>query len=285
MNWMNPDAKLYVPDGKPENEALARTTTLGVGAHQDDLEILAYHGILEAFGREDEWFLGAVLTNGSGSARAGIYAEYTDEAMRAVRREEQKKAAVLGEYAAVALLDYPSSAVKDPAGSGPVNDLIALLRAARPRVVYTHNLADKHDTHVATALRVIQAIRLLEPENRPKTVYGCEVWRDLDWLCDEDKIPLRVDGHENLAAALLGVYDSQIAGGKRYDLATMGRRRANATFFASHDVDDSQGLTFAIDMTALIENPNLEPVEFITAYMRRFIEEVTGRIHKFAPDA
>jgi len=39
---------------------------------------------------------------------------------------------------------------------------------------------------------------------------------------------------ENLQFALLGVFESQIAGGKRYDLALMGRRRANATYFESH---------------------------------------------------
>ena len=56
---------------------------------------------------------------------------------------------------------------------------------------------------------------------------------------------LNVESHENLAAALLGVFDSQICGGKRYDLATMGRRRAHATYFASHGVDESTSLTFA----------------------------------------
>jgi len=60
------------------------------------------------------------------------------------------------------------------------------------------------------------------------------VWRDLDWLVDSDKAPFDVSEHENLQAALLGVFDSQIAGGKRYDLASMGRRRANATYFESH---------------------------------------------------
>jgi LmbE family N-acetylglucosaminyl deacetylase len=282
MKLTNERAELYVPDGKPAADALARTTVMGIGAHQDDLEILAYNGILQAFGRNDEWFLATVVTNGSGSARAGIYADYTDEEMCDVRRAEQKKAAVVGEYTAAALLDYPSSAVKDAANPGPVSDLVALLRAAKPRTIYTHNLTDKHDTHVAVALRVIRALRMLDEDERPDALYGCEVWRDLDWLCDEDKTPLRVDAHENLAASLLGVYDSQIAGGKRYDLATMGRRRANATFFASHDVDDSEGLTFAVDMTPLIADPTLEPIDFTLGYIRRFTDEVTARITKFA---
>ena len=53
--------------------------------------------------------------------------------------------------------------------------------------------------------------------------------------------------------SLLGVFDSQVCGGKRYDLATMGRRRANATYLASHGVDESTSLIFGMDLTPLME--------------------------------
>lgn len=275
-------AEIYVPDGSPENEAISRATHMGISAHQDDIEIMAYHGILECFGRTDKHFMGVVVTNGSGSPRDGLYANYTDEDMQKIRRVEQKKAAVVGEYCALALLDYPSSAVRDPANPSVVGDLKGLLEAACPRVVYTHNLADKHDTHVAVTLRVIRAIRELPRDARPKRLYGCEVWRDLDWMSDEDKTVFDVEAHENLAAALLGVYDSQICGGKRYDLATMGRRRANATYHASHGTDVSTALTFAMDLTPLVEDDALDVQEYVAEYIRRFADEVSGRIRKLA---
>ena len=44
----------------------------------------------------------------------------------------------------------------------------------------------------------------------------------------------RTRGTGEPGAALIGVFDSQIAGGKRHDLAVLGRRRANATYNASH---------------------------------------------------
>ena len=37
------DAELYVPDGRGVPEALDRTTHLGVGAHADDLELMAVY--------------------------------------------------------------------------------------------------------------------------------------------------------------------------------------------------------------------------------------------------
>lgn len=281
MQFTMPTAQLFIPDGLAEKEALARTTHMAISAHQDDLEIMAAHGILHCFQRSDRWFTGVVVTNGAGSPRDDLYKDYTDEQMRLVRIKEQKKAAVVGEYAAQALLDYPSAAVKDVNNLGPVTDITNLLRLARPEVVYTHNLADKHDTHVGVAVRVIQAIRNLPADQRPRQLYGCEVWRDLDWLLDEDKVALDVSAHPNLQAALLGIFDSQICGGKRYDLATLGRRRAHATYHASHEVDVSEGLTFAMNLTPLIEDTQQDIATFVVEHIERFARDVRQRIGKF----
>ena len=271
-------AEVFVPDASEAASALGRTTHLGIGAHADDLEIMAFQGILACFQREDLWFSGVVVTDGSGSPRDGAYRDYSDREMQRVRRIEQKKAAILGEYSAQILLDHPSAAVKDPASHLVVEDLQEVLRVTHPRTIYTHNLADKHDTHVAVALRVIQALRALKPAELPLKVYGCEVWRDLDWLHDSDKVAFDVSAHENLQAALLGVFDSQIAGGKRYDLATLGRRRANATYYASHGVDMTTGTVFAMDLTPLVLRPELRPAEFIDGLIEGFHKDVGDRL-------
>jgi len=271
-------AELFIPDGLSVDEALARTTHVGIGAHQDDLEIIAIDGVLNCFQRDDKWFTGVVVTNGSGSPRKGLYKDYTDETMRVVRRKEQKKAAVVGEYAAQVLLDYPSAIVRDGSSKDPVEDISLLLKAARPEVVYTHNLADKHDTHVAVTLRVIEAIRGLKTTERPQHLYGCEVWRDLDWMVDTDKVAFDCSAHENLQAALLGVFDSQICGGKRYDLATMGRRRANATYYASHGTDTTTGMLFAMDLTPLIEDSDQDISAYAQEFIDQFAQEVRERL-------
>ncbi len=273
-------AEMYVPDGAPFEEALRRTTHLCVSAHQDDIEIMAAAPILECFQQKDKWFTGVVATDGRGSPRNGLYEHYSDEDMRLVRFKEQRKAAQVGEYAAQVLLDYPSKVMKDASRKEPVEDLVALLEAATPEVVYTHNLADKHDTHVATALRVIEALRRLPETKRPGKLYGCEVWRALDWMLDEDKHGMDLSQHENLQAALLGVYDSQIVGGKRYDLASMGRRRANATYFESHGVDVTLGLAYAMDMTPLITDTSLQPAEFVNGLIEHFRDDVHARIRR-----
>jgi len=280
MQFHNSKADLFIPDGVEETAALARTTHLGISAHQDDLEIMAYHGIAHCFGRPDQWFGGIVVTNGAGSPRTGLYAAYTDAEMQEVRRREQRKAAQIGEYACQIQLDYTSAEVKDPRHPGVVDDLVAVLRATRPQIVYVHNPADKHDTHVAVVLRAVAALRTLTAEYRPAKVYGCEVWRDLDWLLDEDQRPLPVSARPNLAAGLLGVFDSQISGGKRYDLATLGRRMANATYLASHGIDIETALTLALDLTPLIDDPNLSVSAYTLRIVDKFRADIAARLAK-----
>lgn len=281
MKFKNPESELYIPDGLPIDQAMSRTTDLGLCAHQDDLEILAYPGIVRCFGKTDEWFMGVCVTNGSGSPRDGLYADFTDEEMRQVRRVEQKKAAFIGEYSAMAFLDYPSSGVKDAASPDVVNDIKAIIEAAKPKTVWTHNLADKHDTHVGVALRVIRALREVDEAARPEKVYGIEVWRDLDWLVDTDKQVFDAAKHENVAAALLGVFDSQIAGGKRYDLAVLGRRRAHATFYASHGTDETTQIVFGMDLTPLVLDPSVDVKAYVNGFIQRLADDVSDRISKF----
>ncbi len=281
MKLTQPGSEIFVPDGTALETACLRTTHLAVSAHQDDIEIMAYHGILACFQNPDLWFSAVTVTNGSGSPRADLYANYTDEDMMNVRRKEQKKAAIVGEYSVQFLLDYPSSAVKDKNNHASIEDLKQILIATKPQFIYTHNLADKHDTHVGVALRLIQALREVKEQYQPEKVYGGEVWRDLDWLTDEDKVPFDVSPHENLQASLLGVFDSQIAGGKRYDLATMGRRKAHATYFASHGIDTTTSLNFGMDLTPLVQDVSLDPYDFVQQYIQHFAAEVEQRIKKF----
>ena len=282
MNLSKPLADVYIPDASSIETALSRTTHLGIGAHQDDLEVFAYHGISECYRQLDRWFSGVILTDGAGSSRTGVYANCSNEDMQQIRIGEQRKAAYVGEYSVQLQLLFPSAEIKDAGNLAPAEDLLTILNATKPKVVYLHNPADKHDTHIATLLRCIDALRAMDPADRPEQILGCEVWRDLDWMVDSDKQILPSDKYPNLAAALIGLFDSQITGGKRYDLAVPGRRLANATMFDSHSSDDSSGLTWAMDLKPLIDDPSLDIADFTLSYIDRFRNDVKDRISKFS---
>jgi len=231
---------------------------------------MAFHGILQCFATQDQWFSGVTCTNGAGSSRTGPYANCSDTDLMAIRSKEQNAAAVIGNYGAMVQLDYSSKSVKSSTETDLKKDLTAILKATLPEVVYTHNPADKHDTHIGVTIAAIQAMRELPEAQRPKKVIGCEVWRDLDWLSDDKKVIMDVSGRDNLAAALNGVFDSQIAGGKRYDLAIQGRRAANATFFDSHSTDSASQVIFGIDLTPLITDPTSDIVAFTCDLIDQF---------------
>ena len=281
MKLTNPNSDIFIPDAAQVTEALSRTTHLAIVAHQDDIEIMAYHGVAACFGQPASWFTGVVVTDGAGSARSGLYAEYSDEQMKQVRILEQRKAAYIGEYSCQFQLGYSSAAVKDPANRDVPAELSTILSAARPRTVYLHNLADKHETHIGVSMHAIAALRSLAADQRPAKVYGCEVWRDLDWMPDAHKIPLAVSDRENIGAALVAVFDSQITGGKRYDLATPGRRLANATYFIPRATDTEKAITFAMDLTPLILDPQLSPLTYVTNYIDEFRKDVSAKIGRY----
>lgn len=278
MKFSRADADVFSPDGSSAPAALARTTHLCVAAHQDDIEIMAHAGIAACYERPDRHFTGVVVTNGAGSPRTGRYAQLSDDEMRALRREEQRRAAVLGKYNLQLQLAHPSTDVKKPGHIGLHEDLVAIFSSCAPEVVYLHNPADKHDTHVAVLARCLEALRALPVAKRPRQVLGCEVWRDLDWLVDRDKIALDASERPELAESLLKIFESQIAGGKRYDLATLGRRAANATFHTSHATDGKAAITWAMDLTPLVIEDRLSLAEYTLAHIDRLRADVAARI-------
>jgi LmbE family N-acetylglucosaminyl deacetylase len=276
-----PQAEVFVPDGMASAAALSRTTHLGIGAHADDLELMATHGIFECYASEEMWFTGVIATDGAGSPRAPGSSAASPESLRAIRRDEQKRAAELGRYGALVLLDHTSAEAKDPRDDALVRDLRAVLEKTTPGVVYTHNPADAHDTHVAVALAVVAACRALPEALRPACVIGCEVWRGLDWLPPEAKVALPVDGHAELEQALVAVFESQLRAGKRFDLAAVGRRRANATFNEIRTADRHEALIWGVDLTPAVRG-ELEAEALVARHVRAFEQDVLARLRRYA---
>ncbi len=278
MKFSNAEADCYTTSGLSLESALKRTTHLCVAAHQDDIEIMAYSGISECYDNNSNHFTGVVVTNGAGSPRNGPFAGMTDLQMQGVRKQEQRNAADIGKYNLQIQLAHPSADVKATDHPGVALDLHKIFAGCLPDVVYLHNPADKHDTHIAVLLRCISSIRSLPVDLRPKKVLGCEVWRDLDWLFDEAKIGLDTSRRPELALALLEVFESQIKGGKRYDLAAMGRRLANATFHTSHQIDSVSSAVWAVDLTPLVIDNSLSVNDLIDYHIQKFAEDVRQRI-------
>ena len=270
----------YIPDGTARDRALGRTTHLAIGAHADDLEIMAFSAIEKCYRARGKWFGGVTVTSGTGSPRSGAYRKTTNSAMEKIRIREQNRAADVGRYSFVAQLGFSSSSVKTSDNKDLEAQLQWIFENTRPREIFLHNLADKHDTHVAIALASLKALRRAQIPKRNIKVWGCEVWRDLDWLSD-DKKGLHYSGDAALSNRLIRCHRSQVSGGKAYDRAVLGRRQAHAVFFEQHRVDGKAFVNFAMDLSPLIRNSRMSILGYVRTQMRDFEKDVLTRMGRF----
>lgn len=287
----------------PKTANNAPVKFMAIGAHQDDIEIMALDGIFKGQSK-DASFTAVVLADGAGCPKNQKYANLSPIEIMELRIGEQKKASEIGRYNALYLLKKSSKEIKEQGlalsftDSGktwltkaesqnaedkkPVtenqsgvaeNEIVQqirqiLLKNPKLDTLYIHNLCDKHPTHVSAAKLALFAVLSLPFECRPQRVVGCEVWRSLDWLNDEDKVVFNLD-NPKLAQQLLAVYESQNSA-KSYDLGAKGRRLANATFGESHSQNDASEIWLGMDLTALIL-PNAPSVsDFLKDKIRNF---------------
>ena len=252
---------------------------LCICAHQDDCEIMAIDGILKGYYSRKYSFALVETSDGGGSARTGEFKDYTDEMMKEVRIKEQEEASEIGRYHSLYMLNYSSKEIKDKDNKDIEEEYIKIIKELRPQVIYTHSILDKHPTHIGVVLKVISALRRLPKEDQPKVVYGCEVWRGLDWISDDRKIGFDVSRNEKLQKKILNVFKSQIAGGKAYTKASIGRRYQNATYFQSHSVDSFKMISYAIDLTPLMKKANLSIKEFALSFVKDLEKEVSELVY------
>ena len=97
-------------------------------------------------------------------------------------------------------------------------------------------------------------------------------------ISDERKIGFDVSRNEKLQKKILDVFESQIAGGKAYTKASIGRRYQNATYYQSHSVDSYKMISYAIDLKPLLAKPNMSVKEFALSFVDDLMNEISDVI-------
>jgi hypothetical protein len=97
-------------------------------------------------------------------------------------------------------------------------------------------------------------------------------------MVDEDKVAFDATTHTGLLADLLSSYESQLAGGKSYDLATAGRHLAHATFSDPHTTTTPGAVGYAMDLTPLIRDDSLSVAAYVESRIERMRRETVDRI-------
>jgi|GEM_PF-4234929 len=133
---------------------------------------------------------------------------------------------------------------------------------------------------------------LLEPENSvgkaaeslPAPV-GVESWRDLDRMCDLEKVRMDVSQHDALAQCFNRIFESQIEGAKIYDVAVHERWAANAIFFDPRQADQAAQVILGMNLTPRIQRDPLDVVDFTCGFIRRFDHDVRSELQSFFPES
>ncbi|MDV6012434.1 PIG-L family deacetylase [Haloechinothrix sp. LS1_15] len=136
---------------------------LAVGAHPDDMEILAA-GTLAAYAKQGHTVTICVMTNGE----LGSETLPKQEISELRRAEAERSATVLG--AELLWLDEPDGFLYDTPATRA--KMISAIRTARPDVIITHSPEDYHPDHrtaskIAVDARQLGCCALLSPEEPP----------------------------------------------------------------------------------------------------------------------
>ena len=208
----------------------------------------------------------------------GKYSEHTDKEMLEARNQEQIRASQIGEYEKLIMLKHNHLDIENDDKDNVVKDLQKIILEVQPDVIYTHNIFDKSKTHSKTCKKVVEAILGLPEESRPRLLYGCEIFRSLDWLPDKYKVVFDLSDNKELQARLIGVYDTRMEQSKNYNKAVVGRKLAHATFGISNDnVDEEKMLWYGINLTPVIQK-GIELKEYCTKILNEYNKEMLENI-------
>ena len=265
----------YSPLGLNFAEAKARTRVLAIGAHPDDLEFMCVEPIARCLPQEN--FGGLIVTSGSGSLRALEHEKLSDAEYAELRWEEQKHAARIGRYAFVDSLNLESAELREKSGLARLTaSLKTYLIECNPDELYMHQPFDRHASHVRVCFALLEALRQLDPGQRPARIFGCEVWRNLDWAPKSSK-ELRPLSREDLELQrkLASVFVSQAdpVNAKNYVEALVGRKISNAVFQEGLTGDSGAAQEVFVNLGPWV-NSSHSWKELGDKYLAEFCEEV-----------
>lgn len=239
---------------------------LCICADAGDTEIMAIDGIQRGYRAKKYTFATVITSDGLSLERAGKLAKATDRKVNTTKNREQKAAAEIGRYNSVYFLSHKTDEILDQENEDIVNEYLEIIKELKPRIIYTHSILDRDPTHVSVAVKVINALRKLRKGQMPAVLYGCEMWRDLDWVDPSKVISFDVSHNIRLQKQLINVHQSQNAS-RDFINATIGRRYVNATYSRSEKKKDAKLTARAINMTTLLRRKEYPIKRFAMSFV------------------
>lgn len=264
---------------KPRKGKKGPVKFMAICAHGDDCELMAIDGIQRGYRASKYTFACVVTTDGADSERSGRYARTNNEKMASVVMAEQKKAANIGRYNSVYFMNYSTEEVRDQENEDIVNEYVEIIKELKPRVLYTHSILDRNVTHVAVAIKVINALRSMKKGDQPKVLYGCESERDLDWVDPSKVVTFNVSKNMRLQRQLISAHKSANLS-RDYVNAAIGRRLVNAVFNREEKRKTAKLTAKAINMTTLLRRKDYPIKRFAMSFIDDLYTEINDMMDR-----
>lgn len=197
---LNSKTLKYVPTTKKEG----RFVTMGFGVEIGDLERISSSYINDNFCDGNRCFVGVISRAPHNILGKNLYAGYSDQDMISIRMQEAVKAANIGSYASLYLLNYAS--LKEEKNF-LLSDYKNLLNNYRPDVIFTFSPFDDDIDHIVSLTVLIEAIKQIKNYS-PKHIFAVNTFGDFGAFNPEGLIHLNLSKQRDLINSLISVYVS-----------------------------------------------------------------------------
>lgn len=198
---LNNRAMKYVPTAAKQGTLVA----LGFAVEAGDLEVIASSHISDVICDGHRSFVGVITRTPHDVEAVGAYSGFDADEMVTVRLHEAQKAANIGSYQALYLLNYGELAEPSPELVADYRDLLVTYRSD---IVFTYSPLDRNREHLVSLKALLQAVNSLEAEQRPAHIYAVNTGGDLGQLLAEELVDLDYDARLPLIESMLSVYVS-----------------------------------------------------------------------------
>lgn len=208
---LNDNAVRYVPTSAKTGTIVS----LCIAGECGDVERLGLGGVIDALYNPNKSFVGVVTRAPHDIQNGGRYGLYSPADMIDIRLAEQQKAANIGSYGSIYVLNYQSYEDRESI----IEDYVSLFKAYRPEIVYTYSPFEKDPAKIEVMKMVITALGRIEDGYRPQVIYGSYLGASLDLLADGQSVSLGLDSKVEYAYSVLDIYDSANENGENWDVA------------------------------------------------------------------
>lgn len=197
---LNSRAMKYIPTSNKKGKQVA----MGFAVEAGELESISCAHISDVLCDGNRSFVGVITRTPHDVLACGQYVGYSEDDMISIRLHEAIKAANIGSYQSLYLLN---DGELEEVTEELVNDYYDLLITYKPDIVYTYSPFDTSHEHIVSLKALLMALNKLEGYY-PEHIYAVNFDFDGEIFDEDDIVNLDITTRFDVIESMLGVYVS-----------------------------------------------------------------------------